>query len=183
MEYKCLNWWTSSFKLNVLGVIDNFILYLGWKILHTWNTWVNRPRANKMGGQRYLGQTASGACKFWANGLPFIQLGDIAFYISNQSCFFSLSKSYFINIQFLQVTNPDLVKEKSRESGQLMRGKSQDGLDRVTSFPEKPELNVPLVEALFLPDFPIKGDAEGQEFEVYLRNDLNIFYCKWKQMV
>lgn len=70
--------------------------------------------------------------------------------------------------QFLQVTNPDLVRNKSRGSGRLTRGKSQDEIDKVTSTPEKPELNVPLVEALFLPDFPIKGDAQGNEFEVQL---------------
>lgn len=68
--------------------------------------------------------------------------------------------------QFLQVTNPDLVRNKSRGSGRLTRGKSQDEIDKVTSTPEKPELNVPLVEALFLPDFPIKGDAQGNEFEI-----------------
>lgn len=70
--------------------------------------------------------------------------------------------------QFLQVTNPDLVRNKSRGPGRLTRGKSQDEIDKVTSTPEKPELNVPLVEALFLPDFPIKGDAQGNEFEVQL---------------
>lgn len=70
--------------------------------------------------------------------------------------------------QFLQVTNPDLVQNKSSVSGRLTRGKSQDEIDKVTSTPEKPELNVPLVEALFLPDFPIKGDAQGNEFEVQL---------------
>lgn len=129
-------------------------------------------------GKGTLGERRPGHANFGRTDCHSYNLEILLFTLATKAGFFSLSKSYFINIQFLQVTNPDLVKEKSREPGQLMRGKSQDGLDRVTSFPEKPELNVPLVEALFLPDFPIKGDAEGQEFEVYLRNDLNIFYCK-----
>ena len=32
--------------------------------------------------------------------------------------------------------------------------------------PDKPECRVPLVEALFLPDFPVRGDAQSREFEV-----------------
>jgi hypothetical protein len=63
---------------------------------------------------------------------------------------------------------------KKTEPGTLMRGKSQDELDKVSSTPEKPELNVPLVEALFLPDFPIKGDAQGQDFEVLISDTVYI---------
>lgn len=64
--------------------------------------------------------------------------------------------------QFLQATNPDFVRgSKGRASERLYRGKSQDDLDKAPS-----QSSVPLVEALFLPDFPVRGSLEEQEFEV-----------------
>ena len=68
--------------------------------------------------------------------------------------------------QFLQETNPDFVRNKSRASARLHRGKSHEQLENDVSIPDKPKWNnVPLVEALFLPDFPVRGDFTQQEFE------------------
>ncbi|CAC5361174.1 SGK494 [Mytilus coruscus] len=69
--------------------------------------------------------------------------------------------------QFLQETNPDFVRSKTRASARLSRGKSHEQLENDSSTPDKPKWNnVPLVEALFLPDFPVRGDFKQQEFEV-----------------
>ncbi|XP_052073932.1 ribosomal protein S6 kinase-related protein-like [Mytilus californianus] len=69
--------------------------------------------------------------------------------------------------QFLQETNPDFVRSKTRASARLSRGKSHEQLENDSSAPDKPKWNnVPLVEALFLPDFPVRGDFKQQEFEV-----------------
>ncbi|XP_021365952.1 serine/threonine-protein kinase S6KL-like isoform X1 [Mizuhopecten yessoensis] len=66
--------------------------------------------------------------------------------------------------KFLQATNPDFVRgNKTRGSERLVRGKSQDELDKGS---EGAQWSVPLVEALFLPDFPVRGSLEEQEFEV-----------------
>ncbi|CAG2199232.1 unnamed protein product [Mytilus edulis] len=64
-------------------------------------------------------------------------------------------------------TNPDFVRGKTRASARLNRGKSHEQLENDSSTPDKPKWNnVPLVEALFLPDFPVRGDFKQQEFEV-----------------
>ncbi|XP_046555057.1 ribosomal protein S6 kinase-related protein-like [Haliotis rubra] len=65
--------------------------------------------------------------------------------------------------------NASFVREKSRSSNRLFRiGSSRDV--RRANIPrreEQPHLwGVPLTEALFLPDFPVRGDLEDQEFEV-----------------
>lgn len=69
--------------------------------------------------------------------------------------------------QFLQETNPDFVRSKTRASARLNRGKSHEQLETDVSVPDKPKWNnVPLVEALFLPDFPVRGDFTKQEFVI-----------------
>ncbi|XP_071093448.1 ribosomal protein S6 kinase-related protein-like [Haliotis cracherodii] len=65
--------------------------------------------------------------------------------------------------------NASFVREKSRSSNRLFRIGSSRDIRRVHAprREEPPHLwGVPLTEALFLPDFPIRRDLEEQEFEV-----------------
>ncbi|KAK3084775.1 hypothetical protein FSP39_018673 [Pinctada imbricata] len=79
------------------------------------------------------------------------------------------SKMFKAETRFLQQTNPELARSKAAGGGTLLRGKSTQELDRDhggDGDSEKTENKVPLVEALFLPDFPVRGDAQSQEFEI-----------------
>ncbi|KAJ8312122.1 hypothetical protein KUTeg_009495 [Tegillarca granosa] len=83
---------------------------------------------------------------------------------------FDLIYIYFF-VKFLEATNPDLKRTtKARSSARILRrGKSEDNLDSATHQNHSPSITqspIPLVEALFLPDFPVRGDIEDQEFEI-----------------
>ena len=66
----------------------------------------------------------------------------------------------------------DFREDKVKNAWRLFKGKSTNHIDKVDSV-ESPtkgatqaQLSVPLVESLFLPDFPVRGDIEQQGFEV-----------------
>ncbi|KAL5016905.1 hypothetical protein ScPMuIL_006494 [Solemya velum] len=68
--------------------------------------------------------------------------------------------------QFL-TSNPDLRRNKSRSTLKLFRRKSEDDLDKLSDdYDGKLQSPVPLAQALFLPDFPVRGDIEAQDFVV-----------------
>ena len=70
----------------------------------------------------------------------------------------------------------DLRPDKVRAAWKLFKGKSTTNIDQVDAdTPNKggpqAQLSVPLVESLFLPDFPVRGDIEQQGFEVGRRDN------------
>lgn len=66
----------------------------------------------------------------------------------------------------------DFKDEKVKTAWKLFKGKSTNYIDKVDgpeSLPKaapQAQLSVPLVESLFLPDFPVRGDIEQQGFEL-----------------
>lgn len=72
------------------------------------------------------------------------------------------------------------MREKSRSSNRLFRIGSSRDVRRVHAprREEPPHLwGVPLTEALFLPDFPVRRDLEEQEFEVKLLKEKPLIPC------
>lgn len=72
--------------------------------------------------------------------------------------------------QLLDVDS-DLRPEKVRAAWKLFKGKSTTNIDQVDNDTQskggpQAQLSVPLVESLFLPDFPVRGDIEQQGFEL-----------------
>ena len=73
--------------------------------------------------------------------------------------------------QLLEV-DTEYKRDKEKPSWKLFKGKSTNQLDNVdavgspSAVTPQAQLSVPLVESLFMPDFPVRGDIEQQEFEV-----------------
>ena len=76
-----------------------------------------------------------------------------------------------ICFQLLDVDG-DLRPDKVRAAWKLFKGKSTTNIDQAdnadtpTKGGPQAQLSIPLVESLFLPDFPVRGDIEQQGFEV-----------------
>lgn len=64
------------------------------------------------------------------------------------------------------VLDPLLVRGKSRSSARLTRLASNGSISDVGSKNSEPQTTIPLAEALFLPEFPVRGDLDTQDFEV-----------------
>lgn len=66
----------------------------------------------------------------------------------------------------------DFREDKVKNAWRLFKGKSTNHIDKVdavespTKGATQAQLSVPLVESLFLPDFPVRGDIEQQGFEL-----------------
>lgn len=79
------------------------------------------------------------------------------------------------NVFQLLDLDTDLRQEKVRAAWKLFKGKSTNNIDQLdsgestTKGGHQAQLSVPLVESLFLPDFPVRGDIEHQGFEVFLK--------------
>ncbi|XP_041348800.1 ribosomal protein S6 kinase-related protein-like isoform X2 [Gigantopelta aegis] len=62
--------------------------------------------------------------------------------------------------------NETFARVKSRSSGRLFRLGSSPKVNDVDKEDGKTMWKIPITEALFLPDFPVRGDIEEQDFEV-----------------
>jgi len=79
-------------------------------------------------------------------------------------------------------TNFSAPKGKSGSTWRLFRGKSTNALDKMDSNDSngvkqktQPQLAVPLVEALFLPDFPVK--SQDTDFDVSRKMIVLLLLC------